>query len=519
MWALTSTEEPVVNQDGAADLPGSPVAGDFGRIADLMSAVAQQFPEHDALVHRSGTLSFSAWWQQAGGAAGLLRQRGVHQGDIVLFLLPTSMDYAVATVAALRLGAVPTGLNARLGPQEVSAIVSHVKPAAIVADPDLMGKLPTSVVPRVIEREQFAEAAQQPADPGQPEVSPDDPAVIVWTSGTTGLPKGAWFSHRRLKGVAAKAGDMARAFDRRLSSTPFVHAGFMTRLWEQFGFVLSLTLTPEPWDARAVLDLLTSQRITVASGVPTQWSRLLRLPELDDADLSALRLATTATAPASPELIEEIHRRLKVPVVTRYASTELATATGTRIGDPPEVAFRTVGRVQHGVELSIVNDRGVTVPPGAVGRIRIRHDACMNGYWGDPDRTAETITEDGWVITGDLGRLDNDGNLILVGRKSDMYIRGGYNIYPLEVENVLSTHPKIDQVAVLGKPAASIGEIGVAVVVPADPGDPPTLDEVRGWSKKYLADYKAPDELRIVPGLPRNAALKVDRPALRGVIS
>jgi acyl-CoA synthetase (AMP-forming)/AMP-acid ligase II len=143
----------------------------------------------------------------------------------------------------------------------------------------------------------------------------------------------------------------------------------------------------------------------------------------------------------------------------------------------------------------------------------------MNGYWGDPARTRETSPEDGWVITGDLGRLDNDGNLILAGRKSDMYIRGGYNVYPLEVENVLSAHPKIDQVAVLGKPAASIGEIGVAVVVPADPGDPPTLNDVRDWSRKYLADYKAPDELHIVSALPRNAALKVDRAALRGVIS
>jgi acyl-CoA synthetase (AMP-forming)/AMP-acid ligase II len=484
-----------------------------------MCGTASQFPRNDALVHASGTLTFGDWWQKAGGAAELLRQRGVHLGDVVLFLMPTSMDYAIATMAALRLGAVPTGLNTRLGPQEVSAIVSHVAPAAIIADPGQAAKLPGSAVPLAIARADLARAAEQLGDPGLPEVSPDDPAVIVWTSGTTGLPKGAWFSHRKLKGVAAKAGDMARAFDRRLSSTPFVHAGFMTRLWEQFGFVMTLTLTPEPWDARTVLDLLTSQRITVANGVPTQWSRLLRLPELDQVDLSALRLATTSTAPASPELIEEIHRRLKVPVVTRYASTETATATGTRIGDPAKVAFRTVGRPQEGVELSLVDDLGAPVSPGTVGRIRIRHDACMNGYWGDPARTAETITEDGWVITGDLGRLDDDGNLVLAGRKTDMYIRGGYNVYPLEVENLLSTHPKVDQVAVLGKPAAVIGEIGVAVVVPADPEDPPTLYELREWSKKFLADYKAPDELRVVSVLPRNAALKVDRSSLRELIS
>ncbi|HVV29470.1 MAG TPA: class I adenylate-forming enzyme family protein [Mycobacteriales bacterium] len=506
---------PFVTSTLPADVAGSPLSGHFERLADLMHAVAEQFPDNDALITQDETLTFGMWWRAAGGAAELFAERGVTPGDVVMFLLPTSVDYAIATAGAIRAGAIPTGLNTRLGKGEISGIIDHAKPAIIVVDPKLAEKLPDPAPTGVVTRAELAERAGRGGDPALPDVSPDDPAVIVWTSGTTGLPKGAWFSHRRLKGVATKAGDMARAFDRRLSSTPFVHAGFMTRLWEQFGFVLALTVTPEPWDARKVLQTLSTQRITSAGGVPTQWVKLLQLPELDTLDLSTLRVATTSTAPASPELIEEIQRRFGVPVICRYASTEIATGTGTRVDDPPEVAFRTVGRPQEGVEVSVVADDGGPAAEGEVGRVRIRHDACMNGYWKDPVRTAETITPDGWVITGDLGRIDENGNLVLAGRKSDMYIRGGYNVYPLEVENVLSIHPKVEQVAVLGAQTPVIGEIGVAVVVPADAADPPTLEELRAWSKGYLADYKAPDELRLTDALPRNAALKVDRPALR----
>jgi acyl-CoA synthetase (AMP-forming)/AMP-acid ligase II len=179
------------------------------------------------------------------------------------------------------------------------------------------------------------------------------------------------------------------------------------------------------------------------------------------------------------------------------------------------VQFRTVGRPQEGMEVAITDDDGHPVAPGGTGRVRVRGACVMRGYWNDPERTAETLTRDGWLVSGDLGRFTADGNLVLVGRSTDLYIRGGYNVHPLEVENVLAEHPGVRRVAVVGSPAPVIGEIGVAFVVPADPADPPSLDALRDWTRERLADYKRPDRLELVEDLPVTAMLKVDRNALR----
>jgi acyl-CoA synthetase (AMP-forming)/AMP-acid ligase II len=255
--------------------------------------------------------------------------------------------------------------------------------------------------------------------------------------------------------------------------------------------------------------------VTVGQGVPTQWSKMLDLPELADADLSSLRLASTGSAPVSPELAERMRTRLGCPIVVRYACTESSTMTGTAPDDPSEVLLATVGRPLPGVELVLVDEGMHEVDGGATGIIRMRTACQMRGYWNDEERTAEAMSADKWILTGDLGRFRPDGNLVLCGRRTEMYIRGGYNVYPLEVENALSEHPAIDRVAVLGADAPTIGEIGVAFVVPVDPTAPPTRDELRAWCKGRLADYKAPDRVEIVDELPLTPMMKVDKAALR----
>ena len=218
---------------------------------------------------------------------------------------------------------------------------------------------------------------------------------------------------------------------------------------------------------------MVKERITGGQGVPTQWAKLVDLPGLADADLSSLRLASTGSAPVTPELAEKMRTRLGCPIVVRYACTESSTMTGTEPGDPAEVLLHTVGRPLPGVEMMLVDEAGDEVPPGETGIIRMRTRCQMRGYWNDPERTAETMSDDGWIQTGDLGFFRDDGNLVLCGRSTEMYIRGGYNVYPLEVENVLAEHPGVDRVAVLGVPAPVIGEIGVAFVVARDPASPP----------------------------------------------
>ncbi len=190
--------------------------------------------------------------------------------------------------------------------------------------------------------------------------------------------------------------------------------------------------------------------------------------------------------------------------------------TGTQPDDPPEVLLHTVGRPLPGVEMMLVGEDGKEVAQGETGIIRMRTRCQMRGYWNDPARTAEAMSDDGWIQTGDLGFFRDDGNLVLCGRITEMYIRGGYNVYPLEVENVLAEHPGVDRVAVVGVPAPVIGEIGVAFVVARDPASPPSADELRAWCRDRLADYKTPDRVEFLDEMPfTTMMMKIDKKALR----
>lgn len=484
----------------------------------MFEEAVARFRDVEAIVDGDERVTFAGWWTRAGEVAALLADHGVGRGDVVASLLPTSVDYALTYVAAVRLGAVMTGLNPRLGPDEVASILSIADPKVVVCEAASV-PLASGRSPAVMLRAELGDAVGRSAPP-VPVVDERDPVAIVWTSGTTGLPKGAWYDHVALRGAAACAGDLTAPGDRRLVPLPFMHAGFMTKLWDLVGSGNTVVLSPSPWRAETMLEQITSERITVAIGVPTQWEKLLSLPGLEQADLSSLRVAVTSTAPAPPELVRALRERLGCEVLVRYATTETGIGTGTRVADPPAVLFETVGRAHAGAALRITDaSTGATLPPGEVGRVELRTLAQMRGYWNDEERTREALTPDGWVRTGDVGLVRPDGNLELCGRSTDMYIRGGYNVYPLEVENVLGLHPKVAAVAVVGAPAPVLGEIGVAVVVPTDPETPPELEELRAFAKERIADYKAPDRILIVDDLPRNASFKVYRPALRALVA
>ncbi len=476
-------------------------------------------PALDGTARRS--LTFAAWDRAADGVAGLLARHGVGRGDVVCLLLPSSIDYAVLYAALQRLGAITSGINPRMGAAEVASIVERAAPVLAVVDPEAGSLPPASAVPTLSRAE--AAAAWTGAPPDRwPDLAPHDPVAVVWTSGTTGRPKGAVFDHANLAAVARGTDVLSQPGDRRLSPLPFAHVGYMTRTWDEVAHAVTTVITPSPWKADAAVRIMAEEGVTVAQGVPTQWALMLASAELERADLRSLRIAGTGAARTTAAMVAEMRRRLGVPVVVRYTSTEASLGTGTTLESTDEQVATTVGRPVPGVELAIVDDEGRTVPDGEVGRVLLRSDAVMRGYWGqgpgrgrstheliDAEATAAVLAPDGWLTTGDFGLRTETGDLQLAGRAHERYIRGGYNVYPAEVEGVLSTHPSVARVAVTGVADDVLGEVGVAVVV-AEAGARPDLAELRSHCARSLSDYKAPDALVVVDELPLTPMMKVD---------
>lgn len=485
-----------------------------GTLVELTKAAVQAFPERDAYVELDRRVTYAQYDRVADGAASLFAQHGVTKGDVVCLAIATSIDYAIAYQAALRLGAITSGINTRLGPVEKQGIIERLGPTVTVVDTSVV--LPPGPLGQVVSLDELQQSYQRPADFAAPDLSPSDPVTVVWTSGTTGVPKGAVFDHSRLEAMATGGWPLTAPGDRRLFPVPFAHTGYMTRLWDEIANGITSVLTPADWTAQAALHLIDREAITVGQGVPTQWALMLRHDDFDRTNFSAMRIAGVGAAAISPQLVREILSRIGCPVVVRYTSTEASITTTTSPDDSPEVVTQTVGRPIRGVELELVDEDGKVVAPGEVGQVRCRSAAVFAGYWKDPGRTREVLSEDGWLSTGDLAFFDEDGNLRIVGRRNDMYIRGGYNVYPLQVEAVLSEHESVDDVAVVGVDDPVLGEIGVAFVVASATAGAGALSRqsLSQWCGRVLADYKAPDIVHIVSELPRNALGKVDRVAL-----
>ncbi|MYV93530.1 AMP-binding protein, partial [Streptomyces sp. SID1034] len=334
-----------------------------------------------------------------------------------------------------------------------------------------------------------------------------------YTSGTTGRPKGAVITHAQtLRGYAIWS-ELAglREGDRYLIVNPFFHtfgykAGIIACLMR------GATMVPQPvFDVDTALANIAAERISVLPGPPTLHQSLLDHPTRDQHDLSALRLVVTGAAVVPLRLVERLRGELGVhTVLTAYGLSEASgIVTMCRRGDPAGVIAATSGRAIPGTEVRVLAE------PGEPGEIVVRGFNVMRGYFEDPAETARAIDPDGWLHTGDIGVLDEDGNLRVTDRIKDMFIVGGFNAYPAEIEQLLGLHPEVADVAVIGIPDPRLGEVGRAYVV-RRPGSPLTADDLIAWSRREMANYKVPREVEFVAGLPRNASGKVVKGELRG---
>jgi acyl-CoA synthetase (AMP-forming)/AMP-acid ligase II len=479
------------------------------------------------------TLSYGALDAASDALAAGLHRRGIEVGDVVALLLPSGPAYALCYAALAKLGAVTAGVNERLAPPERTACVRVAAPRLVIATSALLegtgvdAMAGTEVARADVDDDPAGDTGLGALDPlADPEAAlpalepdPDRPVAIVFTSGTTGTPKGAVFAARQLDAISeVDGGRRWGGGGRGLSSTSFAHLGTTTKLPQVLrsggtSFVMGR------WSARGALDMVERHGITTLGGIPTQVALMLRHEDFASTDVSSVQLVALGGGPSTPTLVREARTGFHAPVVVRYTCTEAGVGVGTLPDDPHEDAEETVGKARPGIDLSIRDELGSRLPVGETGEVCLSSAATMTSYWRDPEATKAAFTDDGAVRTGDLGFLDERGRLHLSGRAKEMYVRGGYNVFPLEVEAVLEAHPALAQVAVAPRPDPVMGEIGVAVVVERPGRRAPTLPELREFGRSRLAAHKLPEAMLVLDELPRTPMEKVDRRALAAIVA
>lgn len=481
-------------------------------LAETVRSAGARFGDRPAFVDPEGRpTGYAELDRRSDAVAAGLAARGLGPGDVVAPTLASGVEWVVLAAACAKAGAATAGINPRLAPVEQEACLEVARPALVVAHADEVAELAVDgPVPRL------------PADP-------ERLAAVVFTSGTTGRPKGAVFRDRHITAVARidtglAAGDPDGAPTPMLAATQMAHVGFTTKLaW----YLRTGTTTHllDRWRAADVLALAERVGLPALGGVAPQIALLLRNPTFDQHDLSSVRGLIVGGGPSPPALVEEARRRFGAGYSIRWSSTESGgVGTGTAFDAPDAEALHTVGRTRGGIEVAVHDDDGRPVADGEVGEVWLRSDAATDGYLHDDGATAALRAPGGWIRTGDLGRIEPPdgalgpaaaGCLVLTGRRSEMFIRGGYNVHPQEVEAVLGRHPAVAQVAVVPRPDPVMGEVGVAVVVPVDPEAPPTLAELRAFAGADLARHKLPEALALRPDLPLTPMQKLDRTTLR----
>jgi acyl-CoA synthetase (AMP-forming)/AMP-acid ligase II len=511
-------------------------------IPEALQRAAQRWADREAVVGEDGRWTFSQLLERSQQVGRALLARGIEPGDRVALWAPNSQAWIAASFGVYLAGAVLVPLNSRYRAAEAEHVLRTSEARLLVTvtdflDRDLLAELDAAAeLPSLEERivlagptppqatswDDFLAAgdAVPPArlDERAAAVGPDHTSDIIFTSGTTGKAKGAVLAHGPSVRVytiwSAQVG--LRSDDRYLIVYPFFHtAGLKSGV---LACVLTgATMVPHAvFEPTAVMQRVVEERITMLPGTPTVFQGILDSPGRAAFDLSSLRLSVTGAAVVPVTVIERMRSELRFEkVVTGYGLTETTgTVSMCHHQDPPEVIARTVGKPLPGVEVRIVDRDGTVLPAGQPGEIQVRGFNVMKGYFGAPDATAAAIDAEGWLATGDVGLLDEQGNIRITDRIKDMFIVGGFNAYPAEIEAQLLRHPDIAQVAVIGVPDDRLGEVGAAFVVPA-PGHQVRPDEVIAWCRQRMANYKVPRTVRIVDALPVNASGKVVKFQLR----
>ena len=509
-------------------------------IPAMMSRAAQSFRDQVAIEDGDVTLTYDELDQLRWQVARALIALDIQPGETVGVLAPNMFEWVVAALGIHTAGAVLLPLNTRMKGAELCDILEQSRARLLfsIGDfldiyyPDLLGEEPPATLQQVVVLrsargqdmgwDTFLSHANSVdmsvAIERASQVTPEHTADLMFTSGTTGRPKGVMTGHgQNLEVFQYYSGVLGlQPGDRYLIVSPFFHsfgykAGMLSAL------IRGATILPhQVFDAEAVLERVHHDRIHILPGPPTLYMSMLAHPRLKDYDCSSLRVAITGAAAIAPSLIQRMWSELGFKVVlTAYGLTEACGCTTIcQSDDDAETIAHTSGRALPGLELRIVDSEGNPLPANEPGEIVIRGYSVMQGYLDNPEATREAIDADGWLHTGDIGTLDERGYLRITDRLKDMFIVGGFNCYPAEIERLLTAHPAIAQVAVIGVPDERMGEVGKAFVILREDSQVEPAELIR-WAREHMANYKVPRYVEIVRELPTSAAGKVVRYQLR----
>jgi acyl-CoA synthetase (AMP-forming)/AMP-acid ligase II len=515
-------------------------------IPAMVRDAARRDPDGEAIVVDDRRVTYAALGELVTDTARALIASGINRGDRVAVWAPNSIEWIVAALGITTAGGVLVPVNTRFKGTEAAYVLARSSARALFTvrgflDTDYPELLAAADVPlpslrdtiilsgkaddETIALDDFhvrgASISRADVDTRVHALRPNDPSDVVYTSGTTGNPKGVVMAHGQTLRAYLDWCDWSglQPRDRYLIVNPFFHifgykAGVLASLMR------GATIFPlAVFDPETVCEIVERERITVLPGAPTLYQSLLESPACNERDISSLRLAVTGAADIPVELIRRVREELPFErILTGYGLTEAGTVTGSRPDDDFEHIATTVGVPWAGFDVRIVDTDNNDVPVGEPGELTVRGETVMRGYLDDADATAAAIDAEGFLHTGDLGTFDADGYVRIVGRIKDMFIVGGFNAYPAEIENLLLRHPRVAQAAVIGIPDERMGEVGMAFVV-LTAGGPIEPTEIIEWARGEMANYKVPRAVEFIDALPLNATGKVVKDELRARIS
>src|SRR3954454_2298861 len=483
-------------------------------LAQLLTETAGRHGERPALKLDDSVVNYAVLNEGATRIAGLLKEKGLQPGDRVGIMLPNVPYFGIVYYGILRAGGVVVPMNVLLKGREVAFYLKdsgakhlfawHDFGEAAQAGAEEAGAEAVLVKPG--EFEQLVMNAPRSEDDEPREGS--DTAVILYTSGTTGTPKGAELTHDNLREnctVTARTLVQITEEDMILGALPLFHSfGQTCGLNAAVANGACLTLIPR-FDPSKALEIIGRDKVTVLEGVPTMYHAILNVPDREDYDVSSLRLCVSGGSAMPVEVMRGFEKAFDCKVLEGYGLSETSPVASFNHPDR-ERKPGSIGTPIQGVEMRVVDDDGDEVTQGGIGEIAIRGHNVMKGYWNRPDATADVLDDDGWFRTGDMATVDDDGYFFIVDRKKDMIIRGGYNVSPREIEEVLYEHPAVSEAAVVGVPDEAMGEeVGAAVVLRSEAG----ADDIRAFVRDRVAAYKYPRVIWFLDELPKGPTGKI----------